>query len=124
MAAFNATSTLLNQILEPHGYTEDQVGIDGAILIAVGLVATAIISPMIDRYPPSRVPVIKICVLLMSSMYLALVSVPATRMLAAPYVVSASLALPHSSSYLLRSRPWSMSVWRLARRSAVPQPGR
>ena len=98
VAAFNATSTLLNQILEPYGYTEDQAGIDGAILIAVGLAAAAISSPLIDRFPRSRLTVIKLCVILMASMYLALVFVPSTRTLAAPYVVSAVIG---SASFII-----------------------
>ena len=34
---FNAFSSLLNQILEPYGFSEDNAGIAGAILIVVGL---------------------------------------------------------------------------------------
>ena len=46
---FNALSSLLNQILEPYGYSETEAGISGAILIVVGLVASAIVSPVVDR---------------------------------------------------------------------------
>lgn len=46
---FNASSSLLNQILEPYGFTEDQAGIAGGIMIVVGLIASAIVSPLVDR---------------------------------------------------------------------------
>lgn len=46
---FNASSSLLNQILGPYGFSETQAGIAGAILIVVGLIASAIVSPVIDR---------------------------------------------------------------------------
>ncbi|KAK6541315.1 hypothetical protein TWF694_008661 [Orbilia ellipsospora] len=64
---FNASSSLLNQILEPYGYSENDAGIGGAILIVVGLVASAIVSPLIDRTHTFLlairilVPVISIC---------------------------------------------------------------
>lgn len=46
---FNASSSLLNQILEPYGFSEDEAGIAGGIMIIVGLIASAVVSPMIDR---------------------------------------------------------------------------
>jgi FLVCR family MFS transporter 7 len=47
---FNSFSSLLNQILEPYGYSESDAGIAGALLIVVGLVSAAISSPIIDKY--------------------------------------------------------------------------
>jgi MFS family permease len=47
---FNSVSSLLNQILSPYNFTETEAGIAGAILIVVGLVTAAIMSPIIDRY--------------------------------------------------------------------------
>ena len=47
---FNSLSSLLNQILEPYGFTETDAGIAGALLILIGLVSAAISSPLIDRY--------------------------------------------------------------------------
>lgn len=44
-------STLLSQILTPAGLTLDEAGIAGAVLIVVGLVCAAILSPIIDRRP-------------------------------------------------------------------------
>lgn len=46
---FNASSSLLNQILGPYGFSETEAGIAGGILIVVGLIASAIVSPVIDR---------------------------------------------------------------------------
>jgi FLVCR family MFS transporter 7 len=48
-ACFNAFSSLLNQILYPYGYSEDEAGISGAIMIFVGLVVAAIVSPILGR---------------------------------------------------------------------------
>ncbi|KXG50833.1 Major facilitator superfamily domain, general substrate transporter [Penicillium griseofulvum] len=47
---FNSVSSLLNQILSPHGFSETEAGIAGAILIVVGLITSAIMSPITDRY--------------------------------------------------------------------------
>ena len=87
VAAFNATSSLLNQILEPYDFSEDDAGIVGAVLIFVGLGAAAVASPILDRFPKLRIPCIQLCVLLISSMYLALIFVPEASTLAAPLVV-------------------------------------
>lgn len=46
---FNSFSSLINQIMEPYGFSETEAGIAGGILIVVGLVASAIVSPIIDR---------------------------------------------------------------------------
>lgn len=47
---FNALSSLLSQILTPYGFSEDQAGIAGAVLIVVGLLSAAITSPLNDKY--------------------------------------------------------------------------
>ena len=49
VGAFNSFSSLLNQILYPYAYSEDEAGICGAILIVVGLVTAAVLSPVFDR---------------------------------------------------------------------------
>lgn len=83
---FNSLSTLLNQAMEPHGFSSDEAGIAGAVLIVVGLVASAVASPVLDRTKAfllalrALVPVIGLC-------YLAFVWMPATRALAGPLVV-------------------------------------
>jgi MFS transporter, FLVCR family, MFS-domain-containing protein 7 len=61
---------LLQQFLSPHGYTDSEAGIAGAVLILTGLVVAAVISPIIDRYhiflPVARVLVVlvSICAIL------------------------------------------------------------
>lgn len=90
-SAFNATSTLLNQILYPYGFSEDEAGIDGALLIVVGLVAAAITSPLLDRRKNLRIPAIKILVPILAGLYVALIFAPGTRSIAGPYAVSAIL---------------------------------
>lgn len=103
---FNAFTSLLNQILYPYGYTEDEAGICGAVLIVVGLVIAAVTSPIIDRTHAYLLS-IKILVPLVSLSYLALTWAPQTRTLAAPFILSGVLGaasfclLPVSLEYLV-----------------------
>ncbi|KAJ9631050.1 hypothetical protein H2203_001578 [Taxawa tesnikishii (nom. ined.)] len=103
---FNASSSLLNQILEPYGFTEDQAGIAGGIMIVVGLIASAIVSPLVDR-TKQYLLTIKILVPLIAVGYLALVFAPETRAVAAPYIICAVLGaasfslLPCALEYLV-----------------------
>jgi len=87
---FNSISSLLNQILLPYGFSADDAGIAGAVLILVGLVASAITSPILDR-TKSFLLAIKVAVPLIGLSYLAFIFVPPTRNLAGPYVVLAIL---------------------------------
>ncbi|KAI9845978.1 MAG: hypothetical protein M1837_004384 [Sclerophora amabilis] len=92
VALFNAISTLLNQILAPHGYSEEASGICGAILIVVGLVTSAITSPLLDRYPHPLFA-IKVSVPLIALSYLAFVWAPeaGSSNPGPPYAVAALL---------------------------------
>lgn len=90
----------------PYGYTEDEAGICGAVLIVVGLIAAAITSPILDRTHAYLLG-IKILCPLVAIPYLAMVWAPQTRTIAAPYVLSAVLGassfslLPVSLEYLV-----------------------
>lgn len=103
---FNAFSSLLNQILYPYGFTEDEAGICGAVLIVVGLVTAAVISPVLDRTHAYLLGIKILCPLVAVS-YLALVWAPQTRTLVAPYLLSAVLGassfslLPVALEYLV-----------------------
>ncbi|KAF1813804.1 MFS general substrate transporter [Eremomyces bilateralis CBS 781.70] len=90
LSFFNALSSLLNQILYPYAYTEEQAGLCGAVLIIVGLVAAAATSPIIDRTHTFLLP-IKILVPIIASSYLAFTWMPQTRAISGPYVVAALL---------------------------------
>lgn len=70
----------------PYGFTSDDAGIAGALLIVVGLVASAIVSPILDR-TKAFLLAIKIAVPLIGLSYLVFIWMPATRDLAGPYVV-------------------------------------
>ncbi|KAI1758348.1 major facilitator superfamily domain-containing protein [Xylaria castorea] len=87
---FNSISSLLNQILVPYGFSSDDAGIAGAVLIVVGLVTSAVTSPVLDR-TKAFVPAIKVVVPVIGLSYLAFVFVPPTRRLAGPYAVLAVL---------------------------------
>lgn len=103
---FNAFSSLLNQIFYPYGYSEDEAGICGAVLIVVGLVVAGVTSPILDRTHAYLLG-IKILCPLVAVCYLAMIWAPQTRTIAAPYVLSAVLGassfslLPVSLEYLV-----------------------
>ncbi|EKD20423.1 uncharacterized protein L3040_004290 [Drepanopeziza brunnea f. sp. 'multigermtubi'] len=82
---FNSLSSLLNQILQPYSFTEDDAGIAGALLIVVGLVASAITSPIIDK-TKSYLLACKVLVPIIAVCYLAFTWAPQTRTILAPYV--------------------------------------
>ncbi|ERT00907.1 cell surface receptor/MFS transporter (FLVCR) [Sporothrix schenckii 1099-18] len=97
---FNSISSLLNQIMLPYGYSDDQAGIAGAVLIVVGLVASAISSPILDR-TKNFILATKICVPIIGISYLIFIWMPETHDsggLAGPYVVLAALG---ASSFTL-----------------------
>ncbi|KAK0628955.1 major facilitator superfamily domain-containing protein [Bombardia bombarda] len=90
---FNSISSLLVQIMAPYGYSTDDAGIAGAILIVVGLVAAAVSSPIIDR-TKAFLLAIKLCVPVIGLAYLIFIWMPATHDsggVAGPYVVLAFL---------------------------------
>jgi FLVCR family MFS transporter 7 len=91
VSAFNATSSLLVPILAPHGFSETASGIAGALLIVVGLVSSAITSPILDRHPGLRIPVVKGLVPVIAACYMALIWAPATRSLVGIYVLMSVL---------------------------------
>ncbi|KAK5944404.1 hypothetical protein PMZ80_003685 [Knufia obscura] len=87
---FNAFSSLLNQILEPHGFSEDDAGIAGAVLIVVGLVTSAITSPLNDKYK-FYLWFIRAAVPMIAVMYLIFIFAPPTSSIPYVYVVCALL---------------------------------
>ncbi|KAF2434477.1 MFS general substrate transporter [Tothia fuscella] len=94
---FNALSSVLNQVLFPYGYSEDQAGIGGALLIVVGLLSSAIVSPIIDRNHAYQL-IIKLLVPIIGLSYLCFVFAPPTKGLPAPYII---LAILGASSFSL-----------------------
>lgn len=87
---FNSFNSLLNQILVPYGFSDDQAGIGGAVSIAVGIVCAAITSPLIAR-THSLILSIKILVPILGISYLIFLWMPETRSIAGPYVILAFL---------------------------------
>jgi FLVCR family MFS transporter 7 len=81
---------LINQILAPYGFSEDQAGIGGAVLILVGLLSSAIVSPIIDRNH-AYLMTIKLLVPVIGLSYLCFIFAPPTRDLPAPYIILAVL---------------------------------
>lgn len=106
VGVFNSFSSLLNQILYPYGFSEDEAGICGALLIFVGIGAAAVISPILDR-THSYLLSIKLLCPLVAFADLAMIWAPQTRSVIAPYVLSAVLGaasfslLPVTLEYLV-----------------------
>ncbi|KAJ6084071.1 MFS-type transporter [Penicillium sp. IBT 16267x] len=95
---FNSVSSLLNQILEPYGFSETDAGIAGAILIVVGLVVAAVVSPLTDRFK-HYLGSIRILVPIVVASYIGLIFAPSSAAGIAPsYVV---MALMGASSFSL-----------------------
>lgn len=105
---FNSSSSLLTQIFSPYGFSDSESGIGGALLILVGLVATAISSPLIDR-SKAYLPFIKALVPVIALSYLAFVWAPSTHGLAAPYVILSVLGAA-SFSLLPVALEWLVEV--------------
>jgi MFS family permease len=83
---FNSLSSLINQMLEPYSFSETDAGIAGALLIVVGLVASAITSPIIDKTKTYLIA-IKICVPVIAICYLAFTWGPSSRSLGGVYAI-------------------------------------
>lgn len=94
---FNSVSSLLNQMMSPYGFSDDEAGIGGAILIVVGLLASAVSSPILDRSKKFLLA-IRIFVPFIAISFLVFTWMPETRSIAGPYVV---LAVLGASSFCL-----------------------
>ncbi len=51
LSSFNILATLLDDILVPYGYTGAQTGTIGLVGVVLGVVSTAVLGPIIDRWP-------------------------------------------------------------------------
>lgn len=49
LGLFNAVTTLIGQLVRPAGYTKDDAGNFGALLIGCGLVGAAVVGPIMDK---------------------------------------------------------------------------
>lgn len=114
---FNSVSSLLNQILAPYDFSETEAGIAGGILIVVGLISSAIISPITDRFK-HYLGTIRVLVPIVAICYIALIFAPASPAGIAPsYVVLAILGaasfglLPVVLEYLVEiTHPFSPEI--------------
>lgn len=87
---FNSLSSLLVQMMTPYGYAEDDASLAGGLLIIVGLVASAISSPIVDKYK---------CYLLMIQVLVPIIGImnwvfywaPPAGTIAAAYVICSIL---------------------------------
>jgi len=103
---FNAFTSLLQQILSPYGYSDNDAGIAGAILIITGLVVAAIISPILDRFHVF-LPVGRLLIIVVAACYLAFIWVVGTNMYTAICVLCAALG---AASFALLPLALELSV--------------
>ncbi|KAF8754754.1 MFS general substrate transporter [Rhizoctonia solani] len=74
VGAFSAFSILISQIFTPYGYSSDEAGIMGGVLILAGIVGAAIFSPLVDRYLSNRLALVaKALVPLLAACYISLI---------------------------------------------------
>ncbi|PLB35131.1 putative cell surface receptor/MFS transporter (FLVCR) [Aspergillus candidus] len=114
---FNSVSSLLNQILEPHGFSETDAGIAGGILIVVGLISSAILSPITDRWK-HYLFTIRTLVPIIAATYIGFIFAPSSPAGIAPsYIVCALLGaasfglLPVALEYLVEiTYPFSPEI--------------
>ncbi|KAK5133799.1 hypothetical protein LTR08_007228 [Meristemomyces frigidus] len=86
LAAFQATSTLVNQIIQPYGFSEINAAVAGSLQVLVGLVTAAAVSPILDR-TNCHLLVIKIVTPIIAVSYLALAFIPQTHSVAGIYLI-------------------------------------
>ncbi|KAL1965062.1 hypothetical protein VTN77DRAFT_6122 [Rasamsonia byssochlamydoides] len=96
---FNSVSALLNQILYPYGFSETEAGIAGGLLILIGLAASAIVSPITDRFK-HYLATIRICVPILAVLYIAFIFAPSSPAGIAPTLVVCALLGASSFSLL------------------------
>lgn len=94
---FNAYASLLNQILTPYGMSDEEAGVGGAILVAAGLVAAAISSPILDR-TKTFLGALKLFIPIIASCYLTFIWMPEAGSMAGSYVV---LGIQGAASFIL-----------------------
>lgn len=83
--------------MQPYGFSDEESGIAGALLIFVGLATSAVTSPILDR-TKLFLHAIKIAVPIIALSYLVLIWMPGSGSIAGPYVISAILG---ASSFAL-----------------------
>jgi MFS transporter, FLVCR family, MFS-domain-containing protein 7 len=71
---FNAMSTLLNQVVTPYGYSNDDAGFMGVAMIVGGLIGAIAMAIFVDKTKLHK-PAIKISLFLSGIMYLVLLFV-------------------------------------------------
>lgn len=88
---FNAFSTYIYQIIGPYGYSSNEAGIAGAILIVCGIVFAAVMSPIVDRTHRFML-VIRIQVPFIAACYIGTIFMATeSQQLVGPYLVCALL---------------------------------
>ncbi|KNC83287.1 hypothetical protein SARC_04448 [Sphaeroforma arctica JP610] len=75
LGMFNALTTLLEQILFPHGYSTDDAGLAGALIILGGLAGAGLTGPILDK-TRRYIEVLRVCLFgaLMGFVWFAAVS--------------------------------------------------
>lgn len=96
LGLFNALTTLIEQLVAPAGYSKDDAGLFGALLIGCGLVGAAIVGPVMDAtHAYTRILKVGMLAALSGTLFMFLVLRPGHRTLvAASWGVLGSVMLP------------------------------
>jgi hypothetical protein len=76
--------------MQPYGFSDEDSGIAGALLIFVGLATSAVTSPILDR-TKLFLHAIKVAVPIIALSYLILIWMPSSGSIAGPYAIMAIL---------------------------------
>ncbi|CAE6468622.1 unnamed protein product [Rhizoctonia solani] len=94
VGAFSAFSILISQIFTPYGYSSDEAGIMGGVLILAGIVGAGIFSPLVDRYLTNRLALVaKLLVPLLAACYISLIWDVRVNNYAGIYVVMVTIGV-------------------------------
>ena len=87
-SAFDATATVVNQLIEPYGYSQINAGYSIMFMIFIGIILALVISPILDRKKGHLIAQ-KIIVPVIAIGYTILPFIPQTRSVAALYAIYA-----------------------------------
>jgi len=74
LGASDAFSILINQVFAPVGYSSDESGIFGAVLIFIGIIGAGIAAPIFDRYLTHHLALaVRVLIPILAACYIALI---------------------------------------------------
>lgn len=84
--SIDTVTAVTNQAIEPYGFPQVDAGYAVSFLLFVGIVASLVVSPILD-YTKAHLIVLKVIIVCLAGSYTALIFIPQTESAAALYVV-------------------------------------